>query len=574
MIYRVFAMRLYIAFLVLPFVVSQKQHVFRCPSPQSGDFLQSDHERLDFTSAAPHIFASVRDLLRQWPNTFAPNGHSITPCTIPRFTTLYHARMDGFAPSSPEWLALDPELAYGIMGSGRDSHLLTYQTTHDARVLYFDGMSGVLAGEGRVDSQMAFLFGNLTGPHDPSGLLGDDMVRAHGLCEWIRSRSLGGPGGIEGFVRMAAGFEVIWCNMTSPSLRLLSYLNVTVPLNREPLDQASDNIHRRQNETVFPLPTLTQSQAPVYDPADPTTVPDPRDIAREPFQWSEVWQWYTSASWHFGRSGAGPGRGEDRVRPDTCRFLTFYSPALPDLPSSRAAREGVALNLTSEGYWGGPRSSRALQELSRRRRRHTLADISSADALTMTKAAGTALVQEDCTGVDWTLLANTIAQRYTDSLAALHHILSDWHANTSSSWLDVARDHVHGLLLPYFAYPAASEELQLSSLQSKAALSLCRFSWTRLLSPDQGMKLNGNEELLRWAVEETTGAIYTTVLKVGLGIEREWRTSEKRDDLPGAIQAWIWDVEELIAWLGWTGDHITCKERCEWNEICKHTPEA
>ncbi|KAL9613013.1 MAG: hypothetical protein Q9167_002403 [Letrouitia subvulpina] len=311
--------------------------------------------------------------------------------------------------------------------------MMTYQTTRKVQCLYFDGMSAVLAGNGRVDSQMAFIFGNVTGPQKPSdpakGILGDDLMRAQGMCDWILTRDLGGLGwGIEGFVRMAAGSELIWCDFSSSSLRLISYLNVTVPLNTEPLDHqqykskiafgnrsAVDELaHQLDPASVFPLPTLTQPQAPVYDPADPTQAPDVPTISREPFQWSEIWQWFVSATWHYGRSGAGPGRGEDRIKPATCGFLTYYAPMLQDLRSSFAERERSALNLTQDGRWKGPslgNRDSALGELSRRRRRHTLTELSSADASLMTKATEIMLrnfvrgdretaTGQSCSGVD------------------------------------------------------------------------------------------------------------------------------------------------------------------------------
>ncbi|KAL9042454.1 MAG: hypothetical protein Q9214_003775, partial [Letrouitia sp. 1 TL-2023] len=616
------AMRLKWLLIICHFALSEcKQEVIQTHF-NADEFSLIPISHLDFTSSAPHIFAGVRDLFQQWPNTFSPNGHSLVPCTIRPFTSLYHARVDKFAPSSPEWLAFDAELAYGVMGSSRDSHLMTYQTTRKVQCLYFDGMSAVLAGNGRVDSQMALVFGNVTGPQQPGGpakgILGDDLMRAQRMCDWILTRKLGGPGwGIEGIVRMAAGFELIWCNFSSPSLRLISYLNVTVLLNAEPLDHrrykdkaalgnrnaVDEQAHQLDPESKFPLPTLTQSQAPVYDPADPTQAPDVPTISREPFQWSEIWQWFVSATWHYGRSGAGPGRGEDRIKPATCGFLTYYAPTLEDLRSSFAERERSALNLTQDGRWKGSSLSNrdsALQELSRRRRRHTLVELSSADASLMTEAAEVTLrkfVQGDretaagqsCSGMDWMLLANTISQKYTDSLNELNHILVNWQATIGKdemsfrNWFDVARDHVHSQLLPYFEYPTDDEkdsrmkQLNTSSSRGRIAYSRCRLSWTRLLSSDQRIKLNNNERLLKWAVEETVGAVCSVILKIGLGVEREWEhrfnqpvvsKSLEEFDLLETIKNWIRKTEELTAWLAWTGDHITCKKRCRWDEKC------
>jgi hypothetical protein len=66
-----------------------------------------DRWNFNYSSAAPHYFASVYGLLQQWPNTFFPNGHSIVPCEIPPLTKLYHGRIDAEVPPSPEWVAFD-----------------------------------------------------------------------------------------------------------------------------------------------------------------------------------------------------------------------------------------------------------------------------------------------------------------------------------------------------------------------------------------------------------------------------------------------------------------------------------
>ena len=84
---------------------------------------------LNFSSSSPHIFSSLRYLLQQWPNTFFPNGHSIVPCEVPAYTLLYHGRRDDQTPPGPEWFAFDIEMSYGIMGSSRNSHMLTVRPT-------------------------------------------------------------------------------------------------------------------------------------------------------------------------------------------------------------------------------------------------------------------------------------------------------------------------------------------------------------------------------------------------------------------------------------------------------------
>lgn len=68
----------------------------------------------NFSSEAPHYFASAYGLLQQWSNTFFPSGHSIVPCEIPLFTKLYHGRMDNEYPPSPEWVAFDMQVPLHI----------------------------------------------------------------------------------------------------------------------------------------------------------------------------------------------------------------------------------------------------------------------------------------------------------------------------------------------------------------------------------------------------------------------------------------------------------------------------
>jgi hypothetical protein len=63
--------------------------------------------KLNFSSGAPHYFASVYGLLQQWPNTFFPNGHVLAPGEIQPYTKLYHGRWGNELRPSPEWLAFD-----------------------------------------------------------------------------------------------------------------------------------------------------------------------------------------------------------------------------------------------------------------------------------------------------------------------------------------------------------------------------------------------------------------------------------------------------------------------------------
>lgn len=109
-------MRLLKAFVVLlhAFVLSSLapatyQQPLIEPTTKAGSTSQW---KFNYSSEAPHYFASVYGLLQQWPNTFFPNGHSIVPCEIQPFTKLYHGRVDGDVPPSPEWVAFDMQVFF------------------------------------------------------------------------------------------------------------------------------------------------------------------------------------------------------------------------------------------------------------------------------------------------------------------------------------------------------------------------------------------------------------------------------------------------------------------------------
>lgn len=228
---------------------------------------------LNFTSSSPLLFQSLASLLEVHPQTIFPNGRPIASITVPRPNQPYHGRHDSNSVPSPEWLALDVEMAYGIMGNMPESRLMTYQTTKNVRAIYFDGMSASLIGDG-VNSQMVLLYNGTAdipdhqypkpppsqgrreeGPdseNKPPPWLRDDAFRARALCRWIDNSGLGGHGwGYEGNIRMNASFELIWCDFESPSLETVSNLNVSASLlNQQP---HASNDQQQRYRTRRPL---------------------------------------------------------------------------------------------------------------------------------------------------------------------------------------------------------------------------------------------------------------------------------------------------------------------------------
>ncbi|KAI9838993.1 MAG: hypothetical protein M1819_004201 [Sarea resinae] len=460
-------------------------------------------------------------------------------------------------------------MSYGIMGSERGSHMATYQTTQPVRCLYFDGASASLNGDGPMHNQDIFLYGNASrgGNFSWRGPLGFEYDRAQHHCDWVKEKKLGGPGwGVEGIVRMNAGFELIWCNFSSPSLQLVSHLNVTAPL----VSKASN----------------------IFD--------------REPFLVSSQWQWFSAAAKRYGWTSMGPSGGETRVKVFSGATVNLYSPELKSLETARIQTEQTTMNLTAEGHWRGPGKaadrSLALESLTRRRRLHRMNQISQQDvssirgsvqrvleALNSSTHSATARTTID---IDWTLLIREIVKTYASPLAELVDLLRNSTLGTNNELsprqtLASIRGRTHLLLLPFFEYPSSdlsnstylNQEFTIFSPLGQTTLGRCQKSRTSsriqkitLLSPEQAT--------LKWAIEGILSGICNAIVEVGLGVEREWlSTYNYRDTDAGdnetqnqrlviAIKSWLSTLEELSAWLGWAPEWAGCTGGCQAWDIC------
>ncbi|KAF2086987.1 hypothetical protein K490DRAFT_42965 [Saccharata proteae CBS 121410] len=565
--------------------------------PQQPISLSASTPFLNFSSPAPYIFSSIYGLLQQWPNSFFPNGHTIAACEIPRHTVLYHGRHDAELPPSPEWLSFDVEMAYAIMGSLPDSHMLTYRTARPVKALYFDGMSANLMSPG-IEAQMTFLYGDSKskGPPDFGGWnpLEDEYFRAQGLCRWVKEKGLGGKGwGFEGIVRMNAAFELIWCDFDSPSLQLVSNLNVSVPrIETRDQDRERKTDDRKRD---FGRTSLIGSLDAPEGPHGPGMTD-----RSEPFRDFANWGWFTAAARHYGFSGMGLGRGESRAKVDTCSLFTFYDPALEGQNIARIEEERKSLNISETGTWIRPDGTHAkqiaLEQLMRRRRPHRTNHVSKADGTVMRAAVEgrlrIALNSSSCSGIDWQLTGHEILITYASGLRNLLGLLSQSHAQKPGNWSSLRawfasiRVQTHWFLIPYFEYPpqpytktSLKQAFHPQSPYATAALLRCKSQYS--ISDPENTLAHG-ERLLSWATDEVLTGICTAIVHVGMGVEYEWLSAFNKDDDPRdddgddfdgpsllrAAKKWQDAIEELMAWLGWVDQWTGCHGPCAADELC------
>ncbi|KAJ7090251.1 hypothetical protein B0H15DRAFT_779311 [Mycena belliarum] len=456
------------------FLASADQIPFAAESP---DLKNSD-------STAPFIFNGLSSLLTQWSNTVHGTGrHSIVPGVLQPFTLLYHAREDALLPPSPEWLAWDVEMSYGIMvPRGGQTHLLTYRTTRPANVLYFDGMSAAW-GPGWLDSQHMFIFGTSANASKNIAWW-DDYGRAEQLCDWAKTRE------IEGFVRMNAGFEIVWCDFQSPILQLVSHLNITPPGTPE----------------SSPLPRFPQDlpeRPPWREPGDGDGAPPERKFGRDgPGRWrrrmsdlalTSTLEWVRAAS----RRSFSP---QPHLALLYSGLVTYYHPRLTSLVPDRVGRPMHA---------------------------HRLANISSQDAMSVVKEVDEVLarvaVGDYGSNMDWGTTARDIVEYWGDRISQMHAYLL--HASEPSVNVTIAlpaiRTLSYTLLNPYMQpglTPNASAwdlffgaPSNVFGFDTTTAFARCTYQATGFLSQLHATRLTPQETLLRTSIESILGQLCNDV---------------------------------------------------------------
>lgn len=109
--------------------------------------------------------------------------------TLAPGTVVYHGRPDGIIPTTPEWLAMDPDHSFFFCNS--ECHLMTFVATREIRLVYFDGYSAAKINTGTIDTQNILARGRVEQDQDPW----DEVLQLEELCGWGERYQ------IDGFVR-------------------------------------------------------------------------------------------------------------------------------------------------------------------------------------------------------------------------------------------------------------------------------------------------------------------------------------------------------------------------------------
>ena len=286
------------------------------------------------------VFNSIFAALKQSASDIHPLGLTYFPATVRKGTLLYHTTPKSEIPDSFEWIALDHEFSYffGVRFTqyGRNStvishkykskpkvldnspspkrkhedryHFLTFETSRDLQLIYLDGASAAKTETGEMDTQKLL--------NDIIELdMSDDEKKqarekypieerlyADRICRW------GKPLGLDGYVRVEIGFEVILCDFLNGSVELIS--NITIPRPNDILgippvvNKTKENGWSIASDGSLVEENLTSDQVSLLDRED---------------DWQRIFKQYSSMEgFDWIRAGNIHDKGENRI------FLDYH----------------------------------------------------------------------------------------------------------------------------------------------------------------------------------------------------------------------------------------------------------
>ncbi|KZT04743.1 uncharacterized protein LAESUDRAFT_682226 [Laetiporus sulphureus 93-53] len=470
-------------------------------------------EPIDKDATGNLIFQSLASLMQMMPNAWYPNGHTIVRASIPPGTLLYHGRRDADYPTM-DWTSVDPE--HSIWFSvGENGTLFTFSTTRELKLLYFDGCSATKEG-GVVDTQDVLIYGEV--PHEEHwGGIASEWRRLADMCAWGKQYD------IDGFIRMQASFEIMYCDF-SKGLELVSTINTVTGgvIFKDPQSYRGNLMPLGTNDEKLESPS-DHLDRPWTDPTPPPESwkgSPPKPIV------GEVWH---AGTWH----NAFPG--DTRVHLDLSSMIIFYDPAFRSLIEPRR---------------------------SHKREDHRLLNISKEDIAAAQMDVDHVLRRDPGagSGLDWQSLAQVIQDRFSDRLPYLDYLLHQPITNVSEQVADV-RQQVIVSLIPYMPRAGVGEPAWYAAIARG-----CAMSFTSHLPASRFTK---QEHVLKAAVDE----VLHEVCRVLTATWREAFDIEEQDTETAEtlFMKWRDNIKALIEWLDWQA-WLGCSPACNEDEYC-FTPQ-
>lgn len=415
---------------------------------------------LDFQNSTM-IFNSIFAALKQAGSDIHPLGVTFFPAVVPAGTLLYHSTSKTELPDGFEWLAFDHEFSYSFgmhyqrygrnstmrfggpppdmhndtnsldETSGKDerhgsygkndkneknapgrgrrggasmkNHLFTFKAKKDlSRIIYLDGASAAKTQTGEMDTQkllndMIEWKLNITDDGNGDGsnnrYVMDERKYADRICTW------GKPLGLQGYIRVEVGFELILCDFHNGDVELVS--NVTMPMPHkimglpEPVNKTKENGWPIGEDGKFIEEQLTLKQRIILDKED---------------SWQTLINKYSSAQgFNWIQAGEIHDKGENRVQLDYRYMVTGINRMYldPNPYARRLLNDNMTMDLEQEMF-------------------NELEQYVSRDF-------------EPNESIDWQLIEQEIVDKFAPMIKIIHNILNSDEYTTEQKALEVTR---------------------------------------------------------------------------------------------------------------------------------------
>jgi hypothetical protein len=388
--------------------------------------------------------------------------------------------------------------------------LWTYVSNRDLHVLYIDGASAALTVTGVLDSQEVLL-ARRGGVYSGRGWM-DDPARLHALCAWGKDK------GVEGFIRMNSGFELMWCDFTL-GLDHVSTLNITTPgTTKQELGWLPIDPHCRGT----PDRLLAEHENPSFYQDIRSSLADIRPFNVSPLALAGRFEWLRAAvRRHF--------VPQPNVRLISSGMVTFYDPALSSLGP---AREEVPMY--SHRVWN---------------------NISEADAGAVVDQVEEVLRRPDLWAQDdisWSSIADQVVENWGDRIVQINYTLHNPMLNASTTVRHVQL-LAYTLLNPYLDTTALPHtNTSNPALWLPQAISRCVGSQTLFVKDDQ---LTSTERLLKSSIETVLGRLCHYAGDV-LAASFETKPEDQ------LVATWTEATMGLMDWLDWP-TWVRCQPECD-----------
>ncbi|GMM54511.1 hypothetical protein DAKH74_011270 [Maudiozyma humilis] len=520
------------------------------------------------------LFNAIYAALRQAGSDIHPIGVSYFPAVIPKGTLLYHTGRANI-PEGLEWLAMDHEFSYSFamhsVRYGRNAtqgwmhgppggnkslknisgdnppmpphdrasraHFLTFRATRDlTKLLYLDGASAAKTESGEMDTQkllsdvIAKRLNESDGRDDSDPrkrFVMEERVYAERICKW------GKPFGLDGYVRVEVGFEVVLCDFLNGSTELVS--NITLPQTNkvlglpDPANVTVANGWPLDDEGLIIEDEMTPEQVAIMDQED---------------EWQRVLDQYSSMlGFDQIRAGYVHDKGDRRIALDYRYLVTGVNRTLGD---------------------ADPNGRRLLNDnLSDEDKEHIVDDLEYALQRGFDSGMST----------DWQQVVDEIVDKFAPMVKVMSQILSSSEVDSRTIALKVTR-----YTLNFVLRFSGLDNTVLLDDDTSGDFGFGRhfavYEYTRPLKD-----LHTDADYLIWSalvnvvtdLVDTVYDIHELLMPVASsGLAPGSPEPSPADDAAKVAEAST-KISALIDQLHWIALDYQCDRKCAWDEVC-YTP--